>query len=95
VIRYIDNHELAYAMNKLQPDYVCLLGYHQLDEHRLLSQVNQLMETKIQVILLGAVAEYVQSSVSDEAKVKILLVNHFQDLLQILMQGQEVMPNAQ
>jgi MerR family transcriptional regulator, light-induced transcriptional regulator len=95
VIRYIDNHELAYAMNKLQPDYLCLLGYHQLDEHRLLSQVNQLMETKIQLILLGAVAEYVQSSVSDEAKVKILLVNHFQDLLQILMQGQEVMPNAQ
>lgn len=95
VIPYIDNHELAYAMNKLQPDYLCLLGYHQLDENRLLSQVNQLIETKSQLILLGAVAEYIQSSVSKEEQANILLANCFQDLLQSLMQNLEGIHNAE
>lgn len=95
VIPYIDNHELAYAMNKLQPDYLCLLGYHQLDENRLLSQVNQLIETKSQLILLGAVAEYIQSSVSEEEQANILLANCFQDLLQSLMQNLEGIHNAE
>jgi MerR family transcriptional regulator, light-induced transcriptional regulator len=89
VIRYIDNHELAYAMNKLQPDYLCLLGYYQLDENRLLSQVNHLSEFKTPLILLGSVAEYMQSSVSEYVQTNILLANCFQDLLQSLMQNPE------
>jgi MerR family transcriptional regulator, light-induced transcriptional regulator len=95
VIPYIDNHELAYAMNKLQPDYLCLLGYHQLDENRLLSQVNQLIETNTQLIMLGAVAEYMQSSISEEVKGNILLANRFQFLLQKLMQESEGIHNAE
>jgi DNA-binding transcriptional MerR regulator len=89
VIPYIDNHELAYAMNKLQPDYLCLLGYYQLDENRLLSQVNHLRESKTPLVLLGALAEYMKISVSEYVETNILLANCFQDLLQSLMQDPE------
>jgi MerR family transcriptional regulator, light-induced transcriptional regulator len=89
VISYIDNHELAYAMNKLEPDYLCLLGYHQIDENLLLPQINKLLESKTQLILLGAVAEYMQSSVPQDIKDRILLVSRFQDLLQKLTQDLE------
>jgi MerR family transcriptional regulator, light-induced transcriptional regulator len=95
VISYIDNHELAYAMNKLEPDYLCLLGYHQLDESLLLSQVNNLFESKAQLILLGAVAEYMQSSGSESLKAHSLLANRFQDLLQNLMQDLEELNHAE
>jgi MerR family transcriptional regulator, light-induced transcriptional regulator len=95
VISYIDNHELAYAINKLEPEYLCLLGYHQLDEAILLSQVNQLIESEIQLILLGAVAEYMQSSGYEDPKSNIRLVNRFQDLLQQLMQDLEGVDHAE
>ena len=95
VISYIDNHELAYAINKLEPEYLCLLGYHQLDEAILLSQVNQLIESEIQLILLGAVAEYMQSSGYEDPKSNIRLVNRFQDLLQQLMQDWEGVDHAE
>lgn len=95
VISYIDNHELAYAMNKLEPDYLCLLGYHQIDENLLLPQINKLLESKTQLILLGAVAEYMQSSVLEDTKVRILLANRFQDLLQKLMQDLEELNHAE
>ncbi len=89
LIHYVDHHELTYAMNKLQPDYLCLLGYQQLDENRLLTQINQLVQSNTKLILLGAVAEYIENIVSDEIKSKIVLANRFQDLLQKLIQHPE------
>jgi DNA-binding transcriptional MerR regulator len=90
VISYIDNHELAYTMSKLGPDYLCLLGYHQIDKNLLMSQVNHLLGSKVQLILLGAVAEYMQGSGSENIKAAhSLLANSFQDLLQHLMQNLE------
>lgn len=95
IISYIDNHELAYAINKLEPEYLCLLGYRQLDEAILLSQVNQLMESETKLILLGAVAEYIQNSGHENSKEHIVLATRFQYLLQKLIQDLEGVDHAE
>jgi MerR family transcriptional regulator, light-induced transcriptional regulator len=85
VISYLDHHELAYAISKLQPECLCLVGYSQIDENRLSLQVDHIVESKTQLVLLGALAEYAQTSLKDAHKDRISLANRFQDLLQYLL----------
>lgn len=95
VISYIDNHELAYAINKLQSDYLCLVGYHPIDGNRLSSQVNCLIESKTPLVVLGAVAEYLEGAVVHNNKDNLLLAIRFQDLFQNLMRDKEELNNGE
>jgi hypothetical protein len=83
VMAYLNQDELEYMQSKINPDYLCLVGYHHLDTSLLLSQVSKPMVSGRQLILVGAIAEYIQAhSQSMEIKTEdVILAGSFQNLM--------------
>jgi len=83
VMAHLNQNELEYTLSKINPDFICLVGYQHLDSGLLQSQVSKLISSNKPLMLVGAIAEYLQANGQSQEinSENLLLAGNFQNVM--------------